>query len=74
MRRLMACLCMRGRLQEELHHERQKHQRWHAENVRRKTNYVPWIFNLLKLLAEKGRLQGVISQARRLEAEGGSKK
>ena len=56
-----------GRLQEELHSERQKYQRWHAENVRRKTNYVPWIFNFLKLLAEKGQLQGVIDRARRLE-------
>ena len=62
------------RVQEELHNEREKYQRWHDENIRRKTNYVPFVFNLLQLLAEKGQLQAVIDRARKMQAEETDKK
>jgi ubiquitin carboxyl-terminal hydrolase L5 len=61
-------------VQEELHSEREKFQRWHDENIRRKTNYVPFVFNLLQLLAEKGQLQAVIDRARQLQIEKANKK
>jgi hypothetical protein len=36
------------RLSEELGEEEAKRKRWHAENVRRRHNYVPLLFNLVQ--------------------------
>ena len=66
----MGADCASGcRVQEALHQERAKFKQWHAENVRRKTNYVPFIFNLLKVLAEKNQLNTLIERAKKLQAE-----
>jgi ubiquitin carboxyl-terminal hydrolase L5 len=43
--------------------EQAKRDKWAAENVRRKHNYVPFAFNLLKLLAKKDVLNGLVDAA-----------
>lgn len=57
----MEILSVRNKLEDEQNHlERQR-----RENVRRRHNYVPFIMTLLKHLSRKGKLQGLIDEAKR---------
>jgi len=42
---------------------------WQAENVRRKHNYIPLAFNLMKILATKGKLTGLVESAAKAQKE-----
>lgn len=51
-------------LERQLSEEKDKRARWTVENTRRRHNYVPLLYNLLKLMAQKGQLEGLQSRAK----------
>ncbi|CAL4064601.1 unnamed protein product, partial [Meganyctiphanes norvegica] len=51
---------LRARLEEE----ENKRKRWEVENIRRKHNYLPLIVNMLKILAEEGKLMPIYQAAK----------
>ena len=60
-----------SRLRSEITDEEHKQQMRRAENVRRKHNFLPLIVELLRQLAAKGKLEGLLAEARqRVSAEG----
>jgi len=56
-------------LEEALAAERERRQRWKAENVRRRHNYLPLIVNLMQMLAQRGRLLPVYEAAKKRAEE-----
>ena len=49
--------------------EKERHENWKAENERRRHNYVPVIFELLKQLAQKKMLKGLFEEATERKAK-----
>lgn len=56
-------------LEEQLRGEQEKHEAWKAENARRKHNYIPLMFNLLKTLAKNGKLKGLLEEGVKSQQE-----
>jgi len=50
-------------IQAALANEEEKRRRWHSENVRRRTDYTPFAFQLLKQLGAMGKLDTLVRQA-----------
>jgi ubiquitin carboxyl-terminal hydrolase L5 len=66
------------RLKMALQGEKEKRAHWEEENLRRRTDYTPVIFQSLKALAEAGLLQGLVDKAKKKqedeEKKGGGEK
>lgn len=49
-------------LQQRIEEEKEKREKYQTENVRRKHNYLPFIMELLKILAKEGKLVDLVAQ------------
>ncbi|KAI7838511.1 hypothetical protein COHA_007772 [Chlorella ohadii] len=56
------------RLQAALAMEEERRRQWADENIRRRTDYIPFAFQLLSALAEAGQLQPLVERAKEAHA------
>ena len=61
-------------IEAELAMETAKRSAWAQENVRRHHNYIPLVVDLFKVLAEKGKLQAMIDDAKKQGADAAASK
>jgi len=66
---LQACGPKISECEAGLQNEHTKSIAWQRENVRRKHNYIPFTYNLLKILAAKGKLVGLIAAAEKAQKD-----
>mmetsp|Transcript_4966 Transcript_4966/g.7521 ORF Transcript_4966/g.7521 Transcript_4966/m.7521 type:complete len:343 (-) Transcript_4966:141-1169(-) len=52
-----------SRYQTTIEDEQARRTRWKEENIRRRHNYIPLVVQMLKYLAEKGKLKGIVEEA-----------
>ena len=54
-------------IQTDIKIESQRYAKWEQENMRRRHNYIPFLFNLLTTLSKKDKLDDLITKAKTQE-------
>ena len=52
--------------------EDRKRERWQVENTRRRHNWIPLCVELMKILAQQGKLESAVAEAKQKKAQAGA--